>query len=239
VLALARWIRDEGKLPPPDGLLLLSPSCDPSHALPETMSAYIPRPHASTDYLTDTPEPRALLQRTFLGFQYQPIRLMEGRGLPRDEAEAEEDRRLMELVHSEYVSPASPRVLKRWHHTVEQDRSGEGEIRFLDNVPPELEATRVPSVVWPMNTLTRTNSRRFGSLFGGFPRSLVIVGDAERLENEVRSLVAAMERDGVDVRAEWVKDAVHDILIMGPGWWDERVRDGVWKIIGQWLTELL
>ncbi len=29
VLALARWIRDEGILPPPDGLLLLSPSCDP------------------------------------------------------------------------------------------------------------------------------------------------------------------------------------------------------------------
>jgi alpha/beta hydrolase fold len=29
VLALARWIRDEGVLPPPDGMLLLSPSCDP------------------------------------------------------------------------------------------------------------------------------------------------------------------------------------------------------------------
>jgi hypothetical protein len=29
VLAAARWIRDEGVLPPPDGLLLLSPSCDP------------------------------------------------------------------------------------------------------------------------------------------------------------------------------------------------------------------
>jgi hypothetical protein len=29
VLGLARWIRDEGALPEPDGLLLLSPSCDP------------------------------------------------------------------------------------------------------------------------------------------------------------------------------------------------------------------
>lgn len=29
VLALARWIRDEGILPSPDGMLLLSPSCDP------------------------------------------------------------------------------------------------------------------------------------------------------------------------------------------------------------------
>ena len=29
VLALARWIRDEGVLPAPDGMLLLSPSCDP------------------------------------------------------------------------------------------------------------------------------------------------------------------------------------------------------------------
>ena len=29
VLALARWIRDEDVLPMPDGMLLLSPSCDP------------------------------------------------------------------------------------------------------------------------------------------------------------------------------------------------------------------
>jgi hypothetical protein len=29
VLGVSRWIRDEGVLPPPDGLLLLSPSCDP------------------------------------------------------------------------------------------------------------------------------------------------------------------------------------------------------------------
>ena len=29
VLALARWVRDEGILPVPDGMLLLSPSCDP------------------------------------------------------------------------------------------------------------------------------------------------------------------------------------------------------------------
>lgn len=29
VLALARWIRDEGVFPVPDGMLLLSPSCDP------------------------------------------------------------------------------------------------------------------------------------------------------------------------------------------------------------------
>lgn len=36
VLALARWIRDETKLPPPDGLLLLSPSCDPCKFRPRT-----------------------------------------------------------------------------------------------------------------------------------------------------------------------------------------------------------
>ena len=33
VLALARWIRDEGLLPPPHGLLLLSPSCDPCECI--------------------------------------------------------------------------------------------------------------------------------------------------------------------------------------------------------------
>jgi acetyl esterase/lipase len=72
VLALARWVRDEQLLPMPDGLLLFSPSCDTSHAFPSTQSSYIPRPNENTDYLTDTPEPRALMQRTFLGFKYRP-----------------------------------------------------------------------------------------------------------------------------------------------------------------------
>jgi acetyl esterase/lipase len=113
VLGLARWVRDEGLLPPPSGLLLLSPSADPSHAFPHTPSSYVPRPHADADYLVDTPEPRALLQRAFLG--HHPLG----------------------TVHSPYISPASPRVLR-------------------------------------------------ASLFGRFPRTLVLVGDAERLEREVR-----------------------------------------------------
>ena len=69
VLTMARWLRDEKLLPEPDGLLLFSPSCDTSHAFPADPCFYVPRPNASTDYLTDTPEPRALLQRTFLGFK--------------------------------------------------------------------------------------------------------------------------------------------------------------------------
>ena len=41
VLALARWIRDEAMLPPPDGLLLLSPSCDPCKC-PELSQLRVP-----------------------------------------------------------------------------------------------------------------------------------------------------------------------------------------------------
>lgn len=104
VLALARWIRDEKHLPLPDALLLLSvstpplastfthitmkPSCDTTSALPATLSSYIPRPNKHSDYLTDTPEPRALLQRTFLGFK--------GTG----PSNPDEEKRLMEIVHS-------------------------------------------------------------------------------------------------------------------------------------------
>ncbi|KAL0063238.1 hypothetical protein AAF712_009840 [Marasmius tenuissimus] len=180
VLTMARWLRDEKLLPEPDGLLLFSPSCDASHAFPADPCFYVPRPNASTDYLTDTPEPRALLQRTLLGFKAyggkwdawvakeepadrmslfrlgsagaasvisltkalaRPVRGMlpfeasaSSSSLPsltpadlehrcahqdiKDKKKAEENARLMRVVHSEYVSPASPKVLKRWGHPV-------------------------------------------------------------------------------------------------------------------------
>lgn len=73
-------------------------------------------------------------------------------------------------------------------------------------------------------------------LFTGFPRAMVVVGDAERLEREVVALERALEHDGVRVRMVWAKDAVHDILIMAT--WDERVREGVWKEINKWLCEV-
>ncbi|KDQ58650.1 hypothetical protein JAAARDRAFT_34479 [Jaapia argillacea MUCL 33604] len=125
ILGLTRWIRDEGVLPMPDGLFMVSPSCDPSHAFPLAPSAYIPRPHASTDYLVDTPEPRAQLQRAFLG--HHPI----------------------ETIHSPYISPASPRVLRAYGHSVEWEgeggdygplqiqmmEAGEGNIGLVTGVP--------------------------------------------------------------------------------------------------------
>lgn len=72
------------------------------------------------------------------------------------------------------------------------------------------------------------------ALFEDFPRTCVVLGDAERLETEVFKLVGAMEHDGVDVKMIAAKDAVHDILIMG--WWDEVVREEVWRNIDDWLT---
>ena len=73
-------------------------------------------------------------------------------------------------------------------------------------------------------------------LFTDFPRAMVVVGDAERLEREVVALERALEHDGVRVRMVWAKDAVHDILIMAT--WDERVREGVWKEINKWVCEV-
>ena len=72
------------------------------------------------------------------------------------------------------------------------------------------------------------------SLFSEFPKTCVVLGDAERLEREVAKLVGAMERDGTEVRAIWVQDAPHDVLQMK--WWDERVRDGVWAQIEEWVA---
>lgn len=66
VLAMARWIRDEQKLPAAGGLLLLSPWCDPSRSFPESTSSYVARPNPE-DYLADAPSARRLLVTSLLG----------------------------------------------------------------------------------------------------------------------------------------------------------------------------
>ncbi|RDB19718.1 Monoterpene epsilon-lactone hydrolase [Hypsizygus marmoreus] len=232
VLALARWIRDEGKLPLPDGLILLSPSCDTSHCIPETLSAHIPRPNASTDYLVDTPESRALLHRTFLGFKHNPPLTME------------EELRLMKVVHSEYVSPCSPRVLKRWAHPVKQDAEGIFEEAFHEELINQefcpthdivIDIDAQSDAEDPEFNLRGSTGTRFSKLFEEFPRSLIVVGDAERLVKEVKSLQGAMEQDGVDVRTVWIPDAAHDVLIIGEGWWDQKAVEGAWSAIKEWV----
>lgn len=110
-------------------------------------------------------------------------------------------------------------------------------------VPPSLlkrpqGPLRVPSychsdVDLPLlRRVTSVNPRSL-ALFEGFPKTCVVLGDAERLESEVLKLVGAMEHDGVQVKMIGAKDAVHDILIMG--WWDEVVREQVYRSIDEWL----
>ncbi|TFK31720.1 Alpha/Beta hydrolase protein [Crucibulum laeve] len=231
VLALSRWLRDEGNLPLPHGLLLLSPSCDTSHALPETLSSYIPRPNEHSDYLVDTPEPRALLQRTFLGFKYH-----NGPATP------EEEKRLMVIAHSEYVSPCSPVCLKRWGHEVKQDPNEQHEQAFrrslLRRLNTSMSKARLPETLDPRKEMDVESpyhrTCKFPKLFGEFPRTLVVCGDAERLVREVRSLITAMQEDGVDVTAEWAQDACHDVLMMSEFWWDKKVLRKTWMAIKEW-----
>ncbi|KAG6878150.1 hypothetical protein C0993_011568 [Termitomyces sp. T159_Od127] len=212
VLALTRWLRDEGTLRMPDGLLLLSPSCDISHALPESPSSYVPRPNAKTDYLTDTPEPRALLQRAFLGFTNACT-------------DKEEHERLMQIAHSEYVSPCSPRVFQEWSHS---DIANDVDLC----TPEDASASTLNVEDSPCRP-----SHKFGKLFENFPRTLLIVGDAERLVKEVKCLEEAMLRDNVALKAHWMEDAVHDVLIIANGWWDKTVVKKAWEVIGEWTTE--
>jgi len=84
-----------------------------------------------------------------------------------------------------------------------------------------------------LRQVTTVNPRKL-ALFEGFARTCVVLGDAERLETEVLKLVGAMEHDGVEVKMIGAKDAVHDILMMG--WWDEEVREEVWRNIDEWLA---
>lgn len=66
-LSLARFIRDERLKDTPAGLLLLSPWCDPSFSYPFDPSAQRRRPNAGVDYLMDTPVPRAIIIKSFIG----------------------------------------------------------------------------------------------------------------------------------------------------------------------------
>jgi len=84
-----------------------------------------------------------------------------------------------------------------------------------------------------LRQVTTVNPRKL-ALFEDFSRTCVVLGDAERLQCEVMKLVGAMEHDGVEVKVIEAKDAVHDILMMG--WWDEEVREEVWKGIDEWLA---
>jgi len=84
-----------------------------------------------------------------------------------------------------------------------------------------------------LRQVSTINPRKL-ALFEGFARTCVVLGDAERLETEVLKLVGAMEHDGVEVKMIRAKDAVHDILMMG--WWDEVVKEEVWRSIDEWLV---
>jgi hypothetical protein len=53
---------------------------------------------------------------------------------------------------------------------------------------------------------------------------------------QIKSLVGAMEADGVDLHVEWAKDGVHDMLMLPA--WDEKVREQVWAAIKNWVESL-
>lgn len=146
----------------------------------------------------------------------------------------EEERRLDEIIHSEYVSPASPKVLRRWGHEVDLyngQKDGSASMERMSFCPKILVGELAPSMLpedvagWP-------------GLFAAYPRCMVVIGDAERLTTEVGNLTRAMCRDGVDIKTRWVKDAVHDVLMIPPGWWDEEIRKDVWKDIDEWMDTL-
>jgi hypothetical protein len=84
-----------------------------------------------------------------------------------------------------------------------------------------------------LRQVTTVNPRKL-ALFESFPKTCIVLGDAERLETEVLKLAGAMGHDGVEMKMIGAKDAVHDILMMG--WWDEVVREGVWKSIDEWVA---
>jgi acetyl esterase/lipase len=150
------------------------------------------------------------------------------------------------MVYSPYISPASEWVLSVFHgkeegmvdleplgpHKDSRDYRDEG-IKTYDCAVGNNSSCQ--NGLFPESNPFIRVPQGMG-LFTDFPRALVVVGDAERLEREVVALERALEHDGVRVRMVWAKDAVHDVLIMSA--WDERVREGIWNEIGKWVREI-
>ncbi|KAF9067750.1 Alpha/Beta hydrolase protein [Rhodocollybia butyracea] len=234
----------------------------------------------------------------------------------------EETRSLMEIIHSEYVSPASPRVLRRWGHAVDlydgrriggikdkpkadEQRPSKSRVWLTPTIvserhpPSEVSAAVPPSgnvtstsaitevkqsdakdpppllrnqdTFTPQNPAHSYPSRypQFHTLFAQFPRTFILVGDAERLTTEVGNLARAMGKDydcagarnegkSADssdseqedlpreglvslgrgcVQLRWIPDAVHDVFMIPPGWWDEKVKSEVWEDVKNWMIE--
>jgi acetyl esterase/lipase len=76
----------------------------------------------------------------------------------------------------------------------------------------------------------------YPGLFASFPRTIVVCGDGERLVREVRALVSAMTKDGVDITTHWALDACHDPLMISETWWDKKVLDNIWQDIDKWAS---
>lgn len=73
--------------------------------------------------------------------------------------------------------------------------------------------------------------------FTDFPPTFVHYGDAERLEEEIDSLVRGMTRDGVQLDVEKTPDAVHDILMAR--FWNEDVKRHIYQRIAGWCDKLV
>ncbi|BGP02610.1 hypothetical protein NBRC10513v2_003712 [Rhodotorula toruloides] len=74
--------------------------------------------------------------------------------------------------------------------------------------------------------------------FADFPPTFIHYGDAERLEEEIDSLVRGMKRDRVDLLdVEKTKDAVHDVLMVR--FWNEEVRAEIYRRICEWLDRVV
>ncbi|BGP39945.1 hypothetical protein JCM10450v2_003925 [Rhodotorula kratochvilovae] len=74
--------------------------------------------------------------------------------------------------------------------------------------------------------------------FDGFPPSFVHYGDAERLEEEIESLVRGLRRDKVPLlEVEKTRDAVHDVLMVR--FWNEDVRAAIYSRICGWLDRIV
>ncbi|ORY61045.1 Alpha/Beta hydrolase protein [Leucosporidium creatinivorum] len=167
MLALARWIRDEGLLRQPAGVLLLSATDPlnsqlPAYSFRTSFKSFKPHPHPK-DYLTDHPPAYRHNVQSFLGAH-----------------------RPHSFLRHPYISPS---------------------------------ATPVPD-----------------ESFKSFPPVFVQYGDAERLEEEIDQLVAAVRQVEASVEVEKTVDGVHDLLILL--FWDSGVKKKIYKRIEEWLREL-
>ena len=183
--------------------MLLQPWCNPSFSYPFNPKNK-PRPNGDSDYLMDSPIPRALIIESFIGCDSG-----DGKGC----IHCKNDDTPTFIVHSTFRGRK------------------QGSNQHSSSIIPNHISVHSPYISPSSDKLENVKN-----LFENFPKTFITYGTAERLVDEIETLIKRMKRNNVDLHVHIAEDAVHDVLVLKN--WDEKIRNKIWTDLYEWCEKL-